>query len=114
MTAVLRWGSASRRGLGSLTSNTRLVDRSETPRTATNLCESEICRGPDFISVAEALFRPSVTWRRGAARSLGTLATPTPTVSTWLEILSWLPYVQARRINDGELGFQHDRVLELG
>ena len=90
MIAVLCWGSASRRGLGSLTSNTRLVDCSETPRTATNLCQSETCRGPDFISVAEALFRPSVTWRRGAARSLGNLATPTPIVSTWLEILSWL------------------------
>ena len=90
MTAVLCWGSASQTGLGSLTcTNTRLVDRSETPRTATNLCQSETCGGPDFISVAEALFRPSVTWRRGPARSLGTLATPTPTVSTWLEILSW-------------------------
>ena len=116
MTAVLCWGSASRRGLGSLTSNTRLVDCSETPRTATNLCQSETCRGPDFISVAEALFRPSVTWRRGAARSLGTYSGDTNadwTVSAWLGILSWLcssATDQRRR----RITMEHDRLLELG
>ncbi len=70
MTELLSWGSASRRGLYSLSSNTHLVVGSETPHTATNLSQSKTCRGPDCISVAEVLFRHPGTWRRGAARSL--------------------------------------------